>query len=186
MLHLGPAVPPSPAPATQALGRKSLGSHVSWAGPAGSGRRTCSPSYSSACPPGQSAPTHYPTELQPDLAGRTQPHHSHLSCHHPSHSPPRGLIPGRSAGCISSLAAESMAGPGAEVGMGMRVWVRVGRVDAHLSCSLCLGPSENEEGSPYPAPSGNETEVGVLGRHLRSPCLLGFSVLPQQMPNEAG
>lgn len=179
MLHPGPAAPPSPAPATQALGRKSLGSRVSWAGPAGSGCQICSPSYPLACPPGQSTPLPaLPIELQPDLAGRTNPTIPIFLATIPPSAHPEGLIPGGSAGCILSLAAESMAGgAGAEVGIGAKVQVRASRVGAPLSCSLRLGPTEKEEGS-CPAPSGNEREVGVMGRNLRHLCLPGFSVLP--------
>ena len=74
MLHPGPAAPPFPAPTTPALGRKSLGSCINWARPAGSGCRICSPSYPLACPPGPSIPL--PAQ---QCSSQTPTHHPHLS-----------------------------------------------------------------------------------------------------------
>lgn len=108
------------------------------------------------------------------MAGRTQLHHSHLSCHIPPSAHPEGLIPGGSAGCILSLPVESILvprGARAEVGFPARVWVTTGRVDAPLSCRLCLGLSEKEEGGSCQGSSENEKEAGVMERHLgRLPC----------------
>lgn len=105
MLHPWPAALPSPALATQALGRKSLGNHVSQGGPVAA--------KPAAFPvpqpfPGQSAP-HCPVETQADLAGRTKPHIPIFLAINPPPTHPPGLIP-QGSGFILSLVAESIAG----------------------------------------------------------------------------
>lgn len=161
MLLLWPAAPPSLALATQALGRKSLGSLISWAGPTGSGPNLLPFLLLSLSPRAvQSIPLAALWSSSQTWQGGSNPDIPIFPATVPPLAHPEGLIPGGSEGCISSLVAESMAFPG-----GTRDEVR--RVDSPLSSSLSLGPSEKEEGGSCPAPSENEREVGVMGRYQK-------------------
>lgn len=171
MLHPGPAAPPFPAPATPALGRKSLGSCINWARPAGSGCRICSPSYPLACPLGRSTPL---PALQ--SSSQTPTHHPHLSCHHPSLGLPRRAHTSGECG-LRFVPGCRVHGWRSWSGVRAKVRVRAGKVGAPLSYCVHLGPSEKEK---VLVPSGNEGD-GKDGEAPEIPSSMRFPGFAPQM-----